>query len=505
MSKRLGLVLVSIILFFVAGAQTKVTPIEEQSHKYHEKRYVIYFPIGLSEVQEDYSGNAKTLQIMRMDLERTLATEGDTLDSLTIFASTSPEGPADLNDRLAVQRANNTKDALVRLFPQFKDVHIDVAYRANDWSGMLLALRQDTTILHREELIAVLNNPRISNKDWYIRHEMPEAYAYFKDNIFDTMRAASVTISVLNTDESYDEYVIEKQEIITPVDSLECHDKTPEQVIDQDPVVPELVLTSARTVHIPSEGAITTIRFSTNMDDGVAPVVSCSSENVTVMESDCGKAMVAVSANDNTEEQKYLVEVDYYGKKCFVELVQSAPKFYMAAKTNTLYDLALIPNLGAEFYLGKNFSVVATAVFSWWKNDNIFWYWRTYGADLTLRYWFGKRANEKPLTGHHVGIYGHALTYDFEAGGRGYLAAKPSVGYGVEYGYSLPIAKRLNLDFNIGFGYFGGEFEEYLPIDGHYVWQVTKHRHWVGPTKMEVSLSWLLGRGNVNKGKGGKR
>ena len=72
----------------------------------------------------------------------------------------------------------------------------------------------------------------------------------------------------------------------------------------------------------------------------------------------------------------------------------------------------------------------------------------------------------------------------------------------MEYGYSLPIAKRLNIDFNLGVGYLGGEFKEYLPIDGHYVWQATKYRHWVGPTKLEVSLTWLLGRGNINEGKG---
>ena len=75
----------------------------------------------------------------------------------------------------------------------------------------------------------------------------------------------------------------------------------------------------------------------------------------------------------------------------------------------------------------------------------------------------------------------------------------------MEYGYSLPIAKVLNLDFTLGLGYHWGIFEEYLPIDGHFVWQATKKRQYIGPTKLEVSLVWLLGHGNVNQGKGGKR
>ena len=57
----------------------------------------------------------------------------------------------------------------------------------------------------------------------------------------------------------------------------------------------------------------------------------------------------------------------------------------------------------------------------------------------------------------------------------------------------------------IGVGYFGGEYKEYIPQDDCYVWQATKDRNWVGPTKAEVSLVWLLGRGNYNKGKGGRK
>lgn len=52
----------------------------------------------------------------------------------------------------------------------------------------------------------------------------------------------------------------------------------------------------------------------------------------------------------------------------------------------------------------------------------------------------------------------------------------------------------------------GGRYYEYEPLDGHYVWKATKNRHWIGPTKAEVSLVWLLGHGNYNnKKKGGDK
>lgn len=180
------------------------------------------------------------------------------------------------------------------------------------------------------------------------------------------------------------------------------------------------------------------------------------------------------------------------------------PRYY-ALKTNGLYDLALVPNIGVEYYVGKQWSVAGNWMYAWWSNDGKNNFWRIYGGDVESRYWFGRKAKEKPLQGHHVGVYAQLLTYDIERGGRGYLADKWSYGIGISYGYSMPLLRRLNLDFNLGVGYLTGKYKEYLPIEGHYVWQSTNRLNWWGPTKAEVSLVWLLGRGNANVLKGGRR
>lgn len=183
--------------------------------------------------------------------------------------------------------------------------------------------------------------------------------------------------------------------------------------------------------------------------------------------------------------------------------------FYMALKTNLLYDALALPSIGAEFYLGKDWSVVGNWTYGWWDKNSTHRYWRAYGGDLAIRKWFGKAAATKPLTGHHLGIYGGVVTYDFEFGGKGYMGGKPGgtlwerCNYmaGIEYGYSLPIARRLNLDFTLGVGYMGGKVVEYVPRDEVYVWQKTKHLNWIGPTKAEISLTWLIGCDNYNRRK----
>ena len=169
----------------------------------------------------------------------------------------------------------------------------------------------------------------------------------------------------------------------------------------------------------------------------------------------------------------------------------------LAVRTNLLYDLALIPNVGAELYVGGRWTIGADVFFTWLSNEKRNWCWQGYGGYLTIRRYFGRVSHRSPfrsqlLSGHHLGIYALGLTYDVEWGGRGYQADKFGFGGGLEYGYSLPIGRRLNLDFSLGVGFQDGEYKTYDPIDDHYVWQSTSKRHWFGPTKAEISLKWLI-------------
>jgi hypothetical protein len=190
----------------------------------------------------------------------------------------------------------------------------------------------------------------------------------------------------------------------------------------------------------------------------------------------------------------------------------SEPKPVVALRTNLLYDAMLVPNIGVEVGLGKGFTLAADWFGTWLFSDKNHWYWQGYGGYLTARYYFDKDNPQYSLTpgqmlssGHHVGIYGTALTYDVEFGGIGYQAAQFGFGGGVEYGYSLKVAQSLCIDFNLGLGYQGGEYKKYMPTDdgsGHYVWMSTHRRHWWGPTKAEISLKWLI---TPTKKKGGER
>ena len=177
---------------------------------------------------------------------------------------------------------------------------------------------------------------------------------------------------------------------------------------------------------------------------------------------------------------------------------------YFALKSNLLYDALLVPNLSLEASIGSGWTLGAGGMLAWWSKDAKHRYWRIYDGDLEIRKYFGTLSKSKPLQGHHLGIYGDFLTYDFEFGAKGYQS-KATYAAGIKYGYSHPIANRLNLDFALGIGYLHSNYKTYVPRDGCYVYQETKKRKWLGPTQAEISLVWLLGKGNTNKKKGGKK
>lgn len=197
----------------------------------------------------------------------------------------------------------------------------------------------------------------------------------------------------------------------------------------------------------------------------------------------------------------------------YEDSLTSSATVYWSLHTNALYDLVAIPNLGAELYLGKHFSIAANWWYAWWKTDSKHRYWRTYGGYIAPRYWLGKAAAAKPLTGHHLGLYAQVMLYDFEWGGTGYLSGtpyknishRPTWGGGIEYGFALPIQRRLNIDFTIGLGYLKGRYWKYVPLDEGYRWISVNNLNWWGPTKCEASLVWLLGDGNSNNIKKGGR
>lgn len=174
----------------------------------------------------------------------------------------------------------------------------------------------------------------------------------------------------------------------------------------------------------------------------------------------------------------------------------------LAVKTNLLYDLASLLNVSVEvpFHVrDQQFSVVAQHQFPWWLSKDNRHCIRFLSTGLEGRWWFKpmfreateKRLKRDALMGHFVGVYALSGKWDFQWERKGcYQGEFWSVG--VDYGYSMPIGKRCNLEFTIALGYASIPYRHYIPSED---WE-TLYRdyddtgvwHYIGPTRAEVSL-----------------
>ena len=127
-----------------------------------------------------------------------------------------------------------------------------------------------------------------------------------------------------------------------------------------------------------------------------------------------------------------------------------------------------------------------------------------------MRWWFrpqtrtvkGAEIQRDALVGHFLGVYGWGGKLDFQNRRKiCYQAEFNSVG--LTYGYSVPVSRRMNMEFSLSVGYAEIPYRHYNPTDGYEILIRDRSRmgtlKYFGPTKAEVSLVIPV-LGNSKKG-----
>lgn len=176
--------------------------------------------------------------------------------------------------------------------------------------------------------------------------------------------------------------------------------------------------------------------------------------------------------------------------------VDTEGPWWIAVKTNLLFDAALAPNIEVERWFGKNkrFSLMAEVWFPWyvWRhNSNAY---EVLNIGLEARYWLthSKKHYNRPITGWFIGAYAAGGKYDIEWKSKGDQGEYTSLGLSV--GYTWRIGRNLNFEASVAAGWVAGPYRHYEGRfdDTHLIWQRNGHLSYFGPTKAKFSLVWLL-------------
>ena len=179
----------------------------------------------------------------------------------------------------------------------------------------------------------------------------------------------------------------------------------------------------------------------------------------------------------------------------------------LAVKYNAVYWASTTPNAGLECSIAPRWTFEFEGAYNPWtlnKDNNMkVKHWL---VSPEFRYWFCEA-----FQGHFVGLNGNYA--QFNTGGvpvplqRAFLTISPkdapvsditssrtegwAVGAGITYGYAFPIARRWNIEFTAGFGWWYTTYSQYESRKcGLFQQPVSKHI--LGPTSLGISFLYMI-------------
>ena len=416
----------------------------------------MYFQRGYSIVDPLYAENQKNLKKLFTDIKKFTSEPSKYNFKLHLQGNSSPDGLTAANKRLTEKRVQSILNYLNHEIT-IPDSLITISAEGIDWKGLAHLVETDSTCPARDQVLNIVNNTpewifdsqnRIidGRKKQLMDLQRGIPYNYLMQNTFPLLRNTCITL-----------YYEHERVQNTPSPELpatmteEMADNSRIEIVSVPPTIPPAPQTGNNTL---SESIVP--------NPGSEPVAATPNGwQTAVTEREVRK----------TDSLEYL------------------PNQRIAIKTNLLYDAVLMPALEIEYRINDRWSAAVEGSVAWWKNDGAHKYYQIATIIPEGRYWFHTKA---PWHGHYVGLFVGGSWYDLENGKRGYKGE--FVTTGISYGYMFPIGRALSLEAGIGVGFLHTTYEEYLPIDGHYVYQQTSRTNWFGPVKLKFALVWRLGK-----------
>ena len=167
--------------------------------------------------------------------------------------------------------------------------------------------------------------------------------------------------------------------------------------------------------------------------------------------------------------------------------------YCFAVRTNLLYDAFLMPTLGVEWRVNRHIGIKVDGSYGYWGDEHgkVQKAWlvspevRWYLLD-SKRFYLGLGANVSEYN-IYQGMLGGLFSDDTGYQGKLY-------GGGLTVGYQLPLSDSFTIDFNLGLGYTGFEYDSFNVTNETRVYKERDQtKNFWGPTQAGISLVWTIG------------
>ncbi len=428
-----------------AAAETYVAPVAQPNLRSYNGTAYIDYPLSQTAIYPDYHDNHRRLDAIGATLDSVLHGDHSLIQHISLRGYASPEGSYAVNERLARGRVASLRRYIIDTFG-VPDILITADYEPEDWEGLRRHVAA-STLAGRDALLSIIDSPLHPDaKLARIAATYPDVYHELLRDVFPYLRRTDYRI----------DYIIGQAAEPTAAEPADA------------PLVATVEHATATTA-----AAATYVDDYSAVDTSVLPL---------------------------TMEQTYSNFRTY------------RPLF--ALKTNLLFDAALAPNVELELPLGRKarWSLMAEVWCPWWRFGHNPQGERNshYRADQRptrtayellavggeLRWWPTPRcAGAHPvLAGTFVGVYAAGGHYDLGRHGKGNQGEYTSIG--LSAGYAWPLSRHFSLELSAAAGYVGGPKVHYANEfdDTHLIYRYNNRFRYLGPTKLKLSIGWLIGR-----------
>ena len=416
------------------------------------------------------------------------------IDSVCIQAFSSPEGDADYNRRLALRRAQAVKGYLVWKYPGLNQYRIRTSAQAESWDALRDVALNDTLLPCRDEILQILKlNTGEKRKEALLKKlNTGIPYRHISQWILPELRNASICtvyMRPLRHAQQGSRLVADAQ----GNNGKEYQKADGTEITDDTEVVNGVRVTKDNDTNANGTEVINGERVAKGNDTNPDGTKNISGVRVAKGNDTHANGTELTDNTAITGSTQVTGNAQTTGSANAIAPGKSRRRPLFAVKTNLLFDAALMPNIELEVPIGKRWSLNGEYMFPWWLINDDRYCLQILMGGLEVRYRPGKRSGRDVLTGHFIGLYAGGGKYDLQWYKNGYQG-EFFIAAGVSYGYAHSIARNLRLEYNIGIGMLRTDYRHYHSRDNHrtLLWQENGEYTWLGPTKLKISLVWLI-------------
>lgn len=377
---------------------------------YNNLEGFLSYPLNKSFVIYDYANNVDELNSLHTYITQTLTNPNLSIRKIQVTGYSSPEGTYAHNKKLAQERAENLTNYLR---PFFTDKNIDISYVPEDWTGLVEAL----TKVSYPEIDAVRSIAQSSltavQKDKKLKKLPRRIYKDLCQNYFPLLRRATLTIY--------------------------CEQKS-EDIQQTEAVIPYYKTESEQEVYVCTQQNLQNNR------------------NAALYQHNIQNSALADRYGHiyHKTRRQQNIQSFFYNEKFTPTIAIGTNLLQWAGFHPDFTHATAIPNIYAEYYFRKHWSVKGTFAYCNWSYDKGKRFQGISSYSIEPRFWF--QADSK-FRGAFFGIYAQLGDYNQKCEEQNYTGKYHSEG--ISAGYLLPIYKGLAVEVSLRAGYRHASVKKY--------------------------------------------